>query len=67
MGRFIVLEVPALCNRCHKVIRKGRIALWMAGTFRCYTCAKKARGEAKESAEEAELLKEMLDEREGIQ
>jgi hypothetical protein len=63
MGRFIVLEVPAICNRCKKLIRAGRLALWMAGTFRCYTCARKGRGEATECPEERQMLAELLDER----
>jgi hypothetical protein len=61
MGRFIVLEVPAICVKCGKLIRGGRIALWTAGSFTCYTCAKKGRGEAPESVEEKQLKAALLD------
>lgn len=61
MGRFIVLEVPAICSRCGRLVRRGRLALWTAGTVKCYTCAKKGRGEAPESIEEKQLKAALLD------
>jgi len=62
-GRFIILTNPAICCSCTKLIRKGRAAFWDAGTFACYSCVKKKRGEAPESAEEKLLVDDMIDQR----
>ena len=64
MSPFIRLSNPAICCRCAKLIRAGRLALFEMSTMTCYTCAKK-RGEAKHDIEEDAILAGLIEDEEG--
>ncbi len=59
MARFIILENPAICRTCHKVIPAGRGAWWGAGRARCVPCQDK-RGIVKMTPEEQALIDDKI-------
>lgn len=58
-GRFIILENPAICRRCHKYLEAGRGAFWGSGRATCVPCVKK-RGVVKMTAEEEALIEDKI-------
>jgi len=55
MSRFIILDNPAICRKCHKYLAAGRGAFFGSGRATCVPCVK-ARGEVKMTVEEQMLL-----------
>ena len=61
MSRFIILDNPAICRKCHRYLAAGRGAFFGSGRATCVPCVKK-RGTVPMTDEEQMLLDDKIKE-----